>query len=524
MILTTYTAFTRSKINLDLHTQYGRRRYGKPAAQMHARLTAFSVWDAETTYTPILEQEVYFNASNHLKKAEIGTHDHRGVAPLMYLDEGWVKINFDAFMPQVCNDISLQIGNFPFMVGRGISLGDYPFTGVEHLGWERKGDIGNATQRPVGILLHFGVGRNNDAGLEFYYSQSRKRSHAPDWTREEIYAKRLDVADSDDPASIQRGTANDQNIFAVRGNYLTTLGRHKHESIYVEPYMVYVNAPELKVEFDGDASAHLFTVGTMVEYSSGNWAINAEVAGQFGEHTMHAIDRNHLVVDDAYYMEQTTTIDSNGVPDLSAAAGRLDERMGMPAKYQSHVLLGVQLGGGTDDTPAASEYLPYRAYYVSDEMQHINANRGMEAQGALVKVGPDTSINGLKPGSAYRSEKFDYSEYTIYRGGLYGAYKFNTGVDYYDRKFGVLGVNLMATYTTLIFPTERCVVSVLHIPLIAAVQWQCLMLHIPHQISQQHLLQHLVMLVEINTHLIPSKTSNTMVLSQCGMQTMLAVG
>lgn len=428
--------FTRSKINLDMRTQYGRRTYGGvPAAQMHARLTAFSVWDDENRYTPVLENEVYYNASNHVKKAEIGKHDHRGVMPLFYLDEGWVSVNFDVFTDTLNTKTSLKAGAFPFIVGRGISLGDYPFTGVEFLGWQRDGDIGNATFRPVGILLHKDLDAQGKSAVELYFSKDKKRSHGPDWTREEIRANRLDTVGSNDPKDIQRGTGNDRDILALRGYWCGELGADKKHQVYIEPYAVYVNAPELKVEFDGDASARLLTIGGMSEWSFGNWTVNAEIAGQVGHHQMHAIDRNHLVVDDSYYTETSTYID--GVdPQDSTTATRLDETIGIPAKFQSHIHLGVR--EFANNGPETSEYLPYRAYYVSDETQHINdpINRNVDAQGAMIRAAHDSKA-GLTAGTPYYSKKFESVD--IDQDSQYGACRFKTGIEYYDRKFDLLG-------------------------------------------------------------------------------------
>ena len=57
--------------------------------------------------------------------------------------------------------------------------------------------------------------------------------------------------------------------------------------------------------------------------------------GQFGEQKVHAIDRNHLVSDDAYYL-QTATQFTGSTPEFSTSAGRLDKKMGKPMNYQSH--------------------------------------------------------------------------------------------------------------------------------------------------------------------------------------------
>lgn len=421
--------FVRSKLNLDFTSQYGRRTFGKPAAQMHMRLTAFSIWDDPYLYTPILSEKVYFTGANFLKKAEIDSHTHRGVVPLIFLEEGWVSINFDAFLSGIDFPLSLKVGAFPFILGRGVSLGDYFEGGVEAFGFERRGDIGNAPHKPTGLLISVGMG---DSGVfEAYYSKWRKRSHGPDWTREEVKAKRLDRDETADPRTIERGQNNDTDIFAARFGYTKRFGQDG--SFYVEPYGVFLNAPELKVEFDADAALRQGTAGVMAEYHTGQWSVNFECALQYGKQHMYPIDRNHLVVDDAYYT-QTATSYTGERPDSSVVAGRLDKQIGQPVKYQSHLFLGFNNGG-------EEEYLPYRAYYVSDEMKHINASRLVQEQGGKVHTGVPGKTDSHVAGQAYVSQKQVPSTGAggYENGSLYSQYQFKTGIDYYDVLNGITG-------------------------------------------------------------------------------------
>ncbi|MDQ5890401.1 MAG: hypothetical protein QG604_275 [Candidatus Dependentiae bacterium] len=429
-------AFVRSKLNLDFHSQYGRRSYGKPAAQMGMRLTTFTLWADPYIYTPILSEKVYYHATNFLKKAEISEHHHRGVVPLVFLEEGWIKINFDTFLAGLNFPLSLQVGTFPFIVGRGISLGDYFEGGVEAFGFERRGDIGNAPQRPDGLLISAGIGEHGIA--EFYYSKWRKRSSGPDWTREEVNAKRLDRDETLDVRNIERGTHSDTDIFAARFGYNVQLSDEdqvvKH-TLYMEPYAVYLSAPELKVEFDADAGLRQGTVGFMAEYAHGNWSVNFEMAAQYGKQHMYPIDRNHLVIDDAYYT-QTATLFDGASPTSSAVAGRLDKQIGQPMKYQSHVFVGIETPGSD---PVTSEYLPYHAYYVSDEMQHINADRTPAEQGGQIRnAAPLHSTDTFVAGNKYVSQKATADTGTFGNSSLYSQYQFKTGVAYYDNLFGFL--------------------------------------------------------------------------------------
>jgi len=446
--------FVRSKLNLDFHSQYGMRGYGKPAAQMGMRLTAFSLWADPYIYTPILPEKVYFHATNFLEKAEIGEHKHRGIVPLMFLEEGWICVNFDAFLDTINYPLSLKVGSFPFIVGRGVSLGDYFEGGDEYRGFERRGDIGNAPQKPDGLLVSAGI--SDSAVFEFYYSKWRKRSHGPDWTREEIKAKRLDRDFALDPRSIERGANNDNDIFAARLGYTFKFVDERH-ALYLEPYGVFLNAPELKVEFDGDSALRQGTFGIMAEYDYGNWSINCEAALQYGKQHMFPIDRNHLMVADAYYTQTATLFGSESEPQQTTVAGRLDQQIGQPVKYQSHIFLGASLNddsgnvtsntsGNTTDSYAAAagldtttEYLPYRAYYVSDEMQHINANRVVSEQGGKIRcAAPLHGTDTFTAGKLYVSQKQVPDHDTFGNGSLYSQYLFKTGVAYYDNVFNLV--------------------------------------------------------------------------------------
>jgi len=435
--------FVRSKLNLNFTTQYGRRSYGKPAAQMNMRLTAFSIWDDPYLYTPVLSEKVYFQGSNFLKRAEIDEHTHRGVVPLIFLEEGWVRINFDAFLEGITIPASLQVGTFPFIVGRGVALGDYFECGERAFGFERKGDIGNAPHKPVGVL--FSVGLNDDKNIfEFYYSKHRKLSHGPDLTRLEVRAKRLDRDETADPRNIERGINSDTDIYAARCGFVVD-GFAGGQSLYIEPYGVYINAAELKVEFEADSSLKQGTVGVMAEYSSGNWNANFECAGQYGEQQMYPIDRNHLVLNDAYYTQTATEFGTgldSGKSRSSAVAGRLDKQIGQPMKYQSHIFIGAPNPNKLADemtVQEASEYLPYNAYYVSDEMRHINAHRTVDEQGGKIRnASPKDSTDTYLAGDLYQSQKNTPVD-SFTNGSLYSQYQFKTGIDYYDTVFGLLG-------------------------------------------------------------------------------------
>ena len=353
--------------------------------------------------------------------------------------------------------LTLKIGYFKHQVGRGVSLGTYFDGAINYLGWQTPGNPGNNTNSPAGISLT--IGDSSNCALELYYSKWRKRSHGPDFTREYTRAKRLDV-DDEDARGLQRGSYADRNLFAAR--LLCHYDAGYDTYFYAEPYIVGVHAPELEIEYEGDASANIATIGLMAEYQHGGWNINMEVAGQVGYEDVHPIDRNHLVVDDKYYMEESSIFTYNeptseerftGEIGLSPAdarkeakqtdgttwAGRLDVQMGMPAKYNSHILLGATKPGQD------GEFIPYRAYSVSDELRHINHNRTVEAHDDTVRyAAPEKDTDAFVSGNKLLSRKYDWEKdigsLGIANGGMYGAYQFKTGLSSLDDKFIAAGI------------------------------------------------------------------------------------
>ena len=447
--------FQRSKYNFDVNSTYGKRQYGSPAVESKIRVTAFNVWDNYDVYSPIVLEPVAFNGKNYIKKAEIGEHHHDSTVTLAYLEDGFMKVHFDKLADTNVKS-SLQVGYFPYSAGRGIALGDYFGGAIDYLGWAEKDDVGNTTQRSPGVL--FSLGDPKSFSTEVYYSKWKKRSHGPDFTREGTHAKRLDRDDfNTDPKYIQRGYGADRDLFAAKVKYHHTPTPDRDFSLYVEPYGVYVNAPELEVEFEGDASAKLFTMGCMAEWKRGNWAINVEVGAQMGHQQMHAIDRNHVIVDDAYYTQSATAYgDSVGETDLlftlgpvvypavSTSSGRLDKTIGTPAKYHSHMLVGITstVDGSGAPKVETSEMLPYRAYYLSDDTRHINSDRGVAQQGQLAHKAEPTKKHEKSDvtyiaGDVYQQRRHEST--VSPKNSLYSPYTFESGIERYDTLFGLTG-------------------------------------------------------------------------------------
>lgn len=262
----------RSKSYVDIAATYGNKTYGKSAADARIRLTNYGYWYDESYYTPF-------------------SNDTRAVNMLTYMEEMWINLHFGTFFNAYDNwfsfknhPVSLKMGYFPYTLGRGIALGDFPIN-IPYLGWNAE-KYDDARFNQPGILIHGNI--NKDITYDLYYSKQSEKSNRYGSTWEKVNANRTDGRRP------WRGVSKDRDLWTARMDFTQ---QKRWGDLHVQPYMMYVDAPELSVEVKGDSSARLGTVGLMTEFKRGRFSLNAEVAGQFGHQNMHAIDRNRTFID-----------------------------------------------------------------------------------------------------------------------------------------------------------------------------------------------------------------------------------
>jgi len=284
--------FFKHKISLDWSMIQGKRRYGKPAIETFVRLTNYIFWQLNNIFMPTVIDNIQANNAIQPSNMNSNTNDLnaslgqnisvRTLMPLVFTEQAWLKINIDAFAPAFNNHPTfVQAGLFQYMVGRGISLGYHDDVGVEALGWPGEGYFPRFAYMPPGLLIRTQLMEN--LTLDFYFSKWREVSATLADTTNPTRKNRLFGPGP------ERGTSKDRDVWVVKADYTY----ESSDSIVTsEPYWIHCNAPELQVEFQADASAHINTLGMMVDVSHNNFKINVEVAGQFGAQKVHAIDRN----------------------------------------------------------------------------------------------------------------------------------------------------------------------------------------------------------------------------------------
>lgn len=269
----------RHKASLLLGIRQGVRRHGKAASEALLKLTNYSMWRNESRYLSMEPADLQITS---LDGAHIGDHTHRQLVPLVFAEDAYFKINFDAFLrPFHKHPTSLQIGYFPYWIGRGVSLGYYVDGGVPHMGWGLDGDANNLEQSPVGVLLSGQIIENLTA--TFYYTKWQGITVFLGDTR---FPSRIQRLDKPRP---ERGSCKDVETWAFKCDY-----KYKANTwdMLLEPYIMYTRAPEQTIEVKADARSSLGTYGAMIEFNWKGFHVNIEAAGQFGHQNVFGIDRN----------------------------------------------------------------------------------------------------------------------------------------------------------------------------------------------------------------------------------------
>jgi len=280
-------SFFRNRLSIILKADQGKKKNDKAIAELYTKITSFNYWQRECTYTPLGEETL---RSAELDSAKLGTHKHNYVVPVVFLEDAFLKINFDPFISALKNfPTYTQFGLFDYQLGRGIALGNYNDGSLNYLGWDSIGSGikgRSIIQSPAGIVV--GCKPLKNLTCEFYFSRWNELAgvitDANANTRNtRIFGKRP-----------WRGTGKDRESFAFKIEY--DLKKKRFGDLLFQPYFNYTRSPEQTIEVEADASSKIYTPGIMIDYKNKNWLANFEFDAQFGHQDVHAIDRNDVVL------------------------------------------------------------------------------------------------------------------------------------------------------------------------------------------------------------------------------------
>jgi hypothetical protein len=269
--------YSRHVLDLTFDVLYGKETYGSKILEFLFQLRNKGVWGnpesiASTTFADI-----------KVLNAIRGTHKHGFPRHIFWIRQLWLQFNLNqaANLP-FKNTHSFTIGSFPFQLGRGIALGDAYAVGPEILGFWADSAVdqyafgakfsGDIFPNILSYDLYTAILQNNSTGLAD--------------TEKVVYAQ--DFGGLTNP---ERGFGKINYIVAGRFN-LTIFDNDWLGKMTAEPYGLYNNDPEQKIEFPGDASSKLGTVGLASEFYGKRFEFGFDYAVNFGQQRVKGWDRN----------------------------------------------------------------------------------------------------------------------------------------------------------------------------------------------------------------------------------------
>ncbi len=213
-------------------------------------------------------------------------HQHGFTRHLLWIRELWLKIDLNKLF-NLCLEHShyLTAGLLPFQItSRGIALGDAYAVGPVFLGY-----FTDSTVDQFAPSLKFSGNITDDLSYVIIALWLENFSDSLRSTTERIYTQRYGRRNM-----AERGFGNMNYAFA---GYLDwyAMNDKVFGSLRFRPYGLFNHAKEQKVEFRGDASSKLGTLGMECEYIGDKLEIGIEGAFNLGEQTVFGWDRNQVI-------------------------------------------------------------------------------------------------------------------------------------------------------------------------------------------------------------------------------------
>ena len=269
--------YSRHVLDLMFNVLFGQESFGSNILEFMCQVRNKGIWGnpesiASTTFADI-----------KILNAIRGTHKHGFPRHVFWIRQLWLQFDLGkaASLP-FKNKHTFTLGAFPFQLGRGIALGDAYAVGPEILGFWADSAIdqyafgakfsGDIYTQILSYDLYTAILQNNSTGIAD--------------TEKTIYAQEFGGIESP-----QRGFGKVNYLMAARLNWTvfdnSWLGR-----MSLEPYGLYNNDPEQKIEFPADASSKLGTTGLAGEFYGKRFEFGFDYALNFGQQRVKGWDRN----------------------------------------------------------------------------------------------------------------------------------------------------------------------------------------------------------------------------------------
>jgi len=336
--------YFRHTLDLNFDLVYGKEKFEHKALEAYLNFRHRGIWGRSQSYA---DRDAVFSDKAGIKIADAttGQHLHASGRNLPWISEAWLLASFNAMFGMKSENVhSIKLGWFPFELGRGIALGRWYGTNRAILGLY---NYDKEDKWAPGININ-GKLIKDKLSYDLYFAKLEERSKSLSDNIDIVRAQWLDRS-----GIKWRGVHKDNDLYAARLKW-NAFKNDDYGALDVEPYIYYNNGLDQWYEVEPDEKMQFGAYGLGAEYAWKNFEFGAEVAANYGDEKVVALDRNKVVL----------SADANGVV----------------TEYYTHIL--------TTD-PATTEYKNWKKSPVNDTSNSVATNT--------------TSKNGVADGSLYNA-------------------------------------------------------------------------------------------------------------------------
>lgn len=272
----------RHTIDLVMNYSYGHDKYGYDLVKIKTTIRNKGNWGNPDSIASTDRALVKFAG------VSTGDHFHALNRHYVWIREMWIEsaIN-DMFQLNFCNTHTITAGFFPFELGRGIALGEAYAVDPDFLGFYSPNAV---DQYAPGCKLSGSLDVDEHITYDLYAALLTNRSDNLTNTRAPILAQEYERQ-----FSPQRGFGILNWLCAGRIQIHAYQGGDNDDVVF-EPYALFLDQREQRIEFLGDAETKLGTAGLAIDATVGALECGFEFAQNLGRQRVKGWDRNVTTV------------------------------------------------------------------------------------------------------------------------------------------------------------------------------------------------------------------------------------
>jgi len=273
--------YLRHTLDLKFDASFGKNSFGHNIIFTRFGARNRGIWGDPRSISRTTNAEV------KISETVFGEHNHFIPRLFFWIREAWMELDLnDVLHWYTLSRHTFTLGAFKFELGRGIALGDAYATGPELLGFYTDSAV---DQYAFGGKLT-GDFIEDRLSYDIYTAILDNKSALFSDTAARILGQQYGCR-----RTPERGFGKVNYVVAGRLNWLA-VNIPNYCTVSLEPYWLYNDQPEQKVEFLGDASSILGTLGVAGEYEGERFEFGFDYALNLGEQKVKGWDRNQIEI------------------------------------------------------------------------------------------------------------------------------------------------------------------------------------------------------------------------------------